>query len=148
MSASSPPLCSPLPRKPKPMSDAQKLIREVHKDHKPSRWRSFSNDNEILRCAKCKTDFGRLTGKNHRNDPDPYDLWAEHVAAEIDKALGGLRPEYIARHESGGGTIHGTLVNAEISMRAYVVRPPGVEDPGSGQLTGIESRWVSGWSAP
>ncbi|MFV8049916.1 hypothetical protein [Mycobacterium sp. 48b] len=72
------------------MSDAQKLINDVHKNHKPSRWRSFSNDNEILRCANCKTDFGRLTGKPRRNDPDPYDLWAEHVAAEIDKALGGL----------------------------------------------------------
>ncbi|APC46660.1 hypothetical protein I5H34_gp083 [Mycobacterium phage Empress] len=69
-----------------------------------------------------------------------------HVAEEIDKALGGLRPEYIARHESGGGTIHGTRVNAEIAMRSYVVFPPGVDDPGSGRLTGIESRWVSGWS--
>ncbi|AER49494.1 hypothetical protein SG4_84 [Mycobacterium phage SG4] len=71
---------------------------------------------------------------------------AAHVAEEIDKALGGLRPEYIARHESGGGTIHGTRVNAEIAMRSYVVFPPGVDDPGSGRLTGIESRWVSGWS--
>ncbi|QDM57465.1 hypothetical protein SEA_MAHAVRAT_81 [Mycobacterium phage Mahavrat] len=72
--------------------------------------------------------------------------YAEHVASEVDKALGGLRPEYIARHESGGGTIHGTRVNAEIAMRSYVVFPPGVDDPGSGRLTGIESRWVSGWS--
>ncbi|AIM49948.1 hypothetical protein SEA_PHOEBUS_74 [Mycobacterium phage Phoebus] len=113
-------------------SEAQNVIADVIGKHRPI----DSRDGEDGLCS-CGWQEGVRWGPP---------TCAEHLAEEIDKALGGLRPEYIARHESGGGTIHGTRVNAEIAMRSYVVFPPGVDDPGSGRLTGIESRWVSGWS--
>ena len=65
--------------------DSGFLTLEAHlAKHRPTRWRSFSNDNEILRC--CGQDFGRLTGKPKRTDPDPYALWAQHVAETYTKA--------------------------------------------------------------
>ncbi len=61
------------------MSELADRIAEQLAEHKPSRWTSCSNGNEILRC--CGQDFGRITGKAKRTDPDPYALWATHVAA-------------------------------------------------------------------
>ncbi|OBK09036.1 hypothetical protein [Mycolicibacterium conceptionense] len=119
------------------MSDAQKLIADAHYAHE---WRG-----ECLGC-RCGWNWPEERTYFCGEEDRISKAHSEHVAAEIDKALGALKPEYIARHESGGGTIHGTLVNAEIAMRSYVVFPPGVDEPGSGRLTGIETRWVSGWS--
>ncbi|MFV8266443.1 hypothetical protein ACNQR9_25840 [Mycolicibacterium peregrinum] len=121
------------------MSDARKLMAKVVSKHRLQYDDWAVRDVDFYTCAcGLKTPLG---------DGAHAEWWDAHLAAEIDKALGGLKPEYIARHESGGGTIHGTLVNAEIAMHSYVVRDPGVEDPGSGMLVGIETRWVSGWQA-
>ncbi|AEJ93161.1 hypothetical protein FDG57_gp086 [Mycobacterium phage Mutaforma13] len=114
-------------------SEAQNVIAEALRGHE---YNGASCGAEYPRHEFCTCGWSGPGESAHE----------QHQAEEIDKALGGLRPEYIARHESGGGTIHGTRVNAEIAMRSYVVFPPGVDDPGSGRLTGIESRWVSGWS--
>lgn len=47
--------------------------------HRPSRWRSFTNDNEILRC--CGLDFGNATRKCKRGDDElAWAQWAEHAA--------------------------------------------------------------------
>lgn len=70
------------------------------------------------------------------------DELADAVIAEL-----GLQQEWITRHESGGGTIHNTSEDAFHRLNTFVVRPPGVEDPGSGRLTGVESRYVTEWVA-
>jgi hypothetical protein len=49
------------------------------REHKPSRWRSFSTDQEILRC--CNQDFGPVVKRIKPGAPDAWDLWADHVAA-------------------------------------------------------------------
>lgn len=49
------------------------------KHHKPSRWRSFTTEMEVLRC--CGQDFGPVTRRPKRGDPDAWDLWADHVVA-------------------------------------------------------------------
>ncbi|QBI98701.1 hypothetical protein SEA_BOBBY_68 [Mycobacterium phage Bobby] len=128
-------------------SEAQNAIAEAMDKHRVERW-SISNADGFrwwTHCVGCGWESESRTSNAEWEELMHADGVA-HLSVEVDKALGGLRPEYIARHESGGGTIHGTRVNAEIAMRSYVVFPPGVDDPGSGRLTGIESRWVSGWS--
>lgn len=59
---------------------------EVLAAHRMTRWRSFSNDNEILRCAACRRDFGRLTGKPRRTDPDLQDEWNAHLLDALKDA--------------------------------------------------------------
>lgn len=44
----------------------QERIAAALKAHQPSRWRSFTNENEILRC--CGQDFGNATRKAVRGD--------------------------------------------------------------------------------
>lgn len=100
---------------------------------------------EVLRRA------GRTCG-NHEPVSGPgeceqCDNSHSKTAAEIDTALGGLTREWITRHESGGGIIRATADMARYDQARYQYRPPGVEDPGSGRLTGIETRWVSRWKA-
>lgn len=65
---------------------------------------------------------------------------ADAVIAEL-----GLRQEWVTRHESGGGRIHSTRADAFHRLNTFVPRPPGVEDPGSGELIGVESRYVTPW---
>lgn len=60
--------------------------------HRPSRWRSFSNDNEVLRC--CGQDFGNATRKARRGDDEQ--AWADW-AAHVEAAAGAERCERPAR---------------------------------------------------
>lgn len=48
------------------MTDAASILAE----HRPRRWRSFTNGNTILRCARCRTDFGNATRKAKRGDEE------------------------------------------------------------------------------
>lgn len=53
--------------------------------HTPSRWRSFSNGNIVLRC--CGQDFGNATKKPKQGDVEKtYADHAAHVADELTKA--------------------------------------------------------------
>jgi hypothetical protein len=55
------------------------VIAETIALHNPSRWRSFTNDNEILSC--CGHDFGNATKRAKRGDNEQaWKDWAEHVA--------------------------------------------------------------------
>lgn len=71
------------------MADLLSLLEEpkvidplaVLLEHKPSRWRSFTNDVEILRC--CGQDFGNYAKKPRRTDKSAYELWAAHVAEAL-----------------------------------------------------------------
>lgn len=47
--------------------------------HRPSRWRSFTTDQEVLRC--CGQDFGPVAKRQKKGAPDAWDQWADHVAA-------------------------------------------------------------------
>jgi hypothetical protein len=71
------------------------------------------------------------------------DPWA--VAVAVVEEL-GLGEEWKTVHESGGGMIHDTRAEAKERFDNFVVRPPGVEDPGSGILTHIASRYVTEWT--
>ncbi|MGO4298272.1 hypothetical protein [Glutamicibacter sp. MCAF14] len=84
-------------------------IQEILEAHKPSRWRSFTNENEILRC--CGKDFGNATKKAKRGDG--HLAWTEfnaHVAEVLDKhmqereaaviaGLAELLDEYRSNHD-------------------------------------------------
>ena len=64
-------------------------MAEVIAAHTPSRWRSFSNDNTVLRC--CGQDFGNATKKAKQGDDEKaYATHAAHVAEELIKAGYGL----------------------------------------------------------
>lgn len=65
------------------MSAAQKLIAEVLRGHQ-IRHDSFSQDWDSWYCTKCR-DKGGWYRHMHAG--------LEHVAAEVDKALGGLAPQ-------------------------------------------------------
>lgn len=56
------------------------------KEHKPSRWRSFTTDEAVLRC--CGQDFGPVSKRRKRDTPDARDEWADHVAAASAKQEG------------------------------------------------------------
>lgn len=63
------------------MSDMADVIAA----HTPTRWRSFTNDNVVLRC--CGTDFGNATKKPNRGDEERAQVaHAAHVADELTKA--------------------------------------------------------------
>lgn len=79
-------------------------------------------------------------------DIEAYDLNLGLLADAVIAGL-GLQPEYCVRHESGGGHVHDDRAQAHHQYNTFVERPPGVEDPGSGQLTGVEIRWVTSWKA-
>lgn len=117
------------------MADITTRIAEVLRRHKPT-WRRIQHPKRadilvnVLACTGCE-----WVGEESDHDA--------HQAAVLVETL-GLTPEYIARHYSGGGTIHHTLTDAQHSMNAY--RPPGVDDPGSGRHTGIETRYVTRWT--
>lgn len=69
------------------MSDDQRVdLALIIAAHQPSRWRSFTNDNEILRC--CGQDFGNPTRKAKRGDSDTaWAAYSEHLALIIAAAL-------------------------------------------------------------
>lgn len=67
-----------------------------------------------------------------------------HAADAVIREL-GLRQEWLVAHESGGGSLCASREKAQREFDAFVERPPGVDDPGSGKLTGIESRYVTEW---
>lgn len=79
------------------MADAQlDLFEEVAvppidaaflKRHQPSRWRSFTTDEEVLRC--CGQDFGPKTARQRKDAPSAWDLWADHVAESGGSSTGG-----------------------------------------------------------
>lgn len=79
----------------------------------------------------------------------------EELADAVIEALPELtapRPlvvhrEWCVRHESGGGRIYSDGKEAHAAFAAFVERPPGVDDPGSGKLTGVDVRWVTDWKA-
>lgn len=65
------------------MSEAQKLMTAVLSDHQ-IRHDSFSQDWDSWYCTKCRNKGGWY---RHMQ------AGLEHVAAEVDKALGGLTPQ-------------------------------------------------------
>jgi len=97
------------------MSDAQKLIAEVLRAH-TDEGRLFTlgdSDWHVVMC-QCGKEFGPPHGIGDH---------AEHVAAEIDKALGGL--------------------GREVSKGTRMCSYPGSGGPCEGKDHG---RWVSGWT--
>ncbi|AEK07866.1 hypothetical protein FDI59_gp092 [Mycobacterium phage Yoshi] len=72
--------------------------------------------------------------------------YADHLASEVDKTLGVLTREYLARHASGGGSIKKTAAEARQHIVDHPPRPSGVDDPPNPGYVGVETRWVSGWS--
>lgn len=49
--------------------------------HQPSRWRSFTTDQEFLRC--CGQDWGSFK-KKRKPEEEAYAEWARHVSDAID----------------------------------------------------------------
>jgi hypothetical protein len=95
-------------------------IAEVLRAHKPSRWRSFTNENEILRC--CGKDFGNATRKPSRDDSEK--AWAEFAAhqAEVLAANGyGKLPEQKVPEVRYATLINGeTELDEVVASNAYV----------------------------
>jgi hypothetical protein len=91
---------------------------------------------EVLRRLDNETTGGDLAS---RSSTSP-EQWAAVLATEL-----GLTQQWLTRHESGGARIFDIEQEAREHFRGFVYRAPGVEDPGSGHLTGIESRFVTGW---
>ncbi|SPX87664.1 Uncharacterised protein [Mycobacteroides abscessus] len=96
-------------------SDAQKLIAEVINAH-PER-RAMGCNGE---------DCGWLAG-SHTPGPQTY---PEHVAAEVDKALGGLTRETRTNSMSSGGYAVNSKTGERTQHSDYR----------------YDSRWVSGWT--
>ncbi|SHW93292.1 Uncharacterised protein [Mycobacteroides abscessus subsp. abscessus] len=112
------------------MSEVQKLMTEVLEQHYLR-----AETNRIGYCGQ-ECDWSGQFGDHPK-----------HLAAEIDKALGGLTREYCARHHSGGGAL-GFTTESDAS-RHIADNPPvpgGVERPPDPGYSGVESRWVSGWT--
>jgi hypothetical protein len=65
---------------------------------------------------------------------------ADLLVAEL-----GLRPDFMVRHESGGGCGFAEESDAREFVDNFAPRPPCVDDPGSGTYTRIEKRWVTRW---
>lgn len=64
------------------------VVEKVHQECIPSRWRSFTNDNTILRCHG--QDFGNATRKANRSDNErAWQEWATHVAERVAAELRG-----------------------------------------------------------
>ncbi len=71
---------------------------------------------------------------------DSHGKTADAVIREL-----GMHQEWLVRHESGGGGICHSREDAQHKFASFKERPPGVDDPGSGRLTGIETRHVTEW---
>lgn len=106
------------------MSAAQKLIAEVLRDHQ-IRHDSFSQDRDSWYCTKCR-DKGGWYRHMHAG--------LEHVAAELDKALGGLTQKV--------GMVHG---ECDCGNECH---PSWCEEKCSSQkLLALKGAyWVSGWT--
>lgn len=122
------------------MSEAQRLMAEVMRVHRFTS-RRINNPNRpgfLLNVEACKgCDWHGI----ERNNPD-HD---GHVAAEIDKALGGLTREYCARHHSGGGAL-GFTTESDAS-RHIADNPPvpgGVERPPDPGYSGAAAGYLVG----
>jgi hypothetical protein len=78
-------LCAPVSR------TCRDEIVALFAEHRPSRWRSFTNDAEILRC--CGQDFGNPTKRLKRfDDGGAWLAFAGHLAG-IAAASGLLRTD-------------------------------------------------------
>ncbi|WP_195167632.1 hypothetical protein [Mycobacteroides abscessus] len=88
------------------MSEAQKLMAEVAADH------THSIDFDFCYCGAQFISGDGITGNGVQD-------WSNHLAAEIDKALGGLRREV-------------TLLNEYAAA--------------NGEAPQHRSYWVSGWT--
>jgi hypothetical protein len=120
------------------MSSIEQRIAEVLREHWPVR-----------------DPNGHING-TVPNSVAVYDCWCEsitntthdavtdHVASVLAAEL-GLRPAFMARHESGGGRGFGEEPDARQFVNTFVPRPPRVDDPGSGTYTHVEKRWVTRW---
>ncbi|WP_131823228.1 hypothetical protein [Mycobacteroides chelonae] len=116
------------------MSDAQKIVAEVLRGHE---YDGAESSPEGVRLEFCACD---------PESPVPEPSHIAHVAAEVDKALGGPKREYCARHHSGGGAL-GFTTKSE-ALRHIADHPPvpgGVERPPDPGYSGVESRWTSSW---
>jgi len=66
------------------------VIARTLREHRPSRWSSFTNDAEILRC--CGTDFGNATRRLKRGDDGgAWEAFADHLADAVRAAILGAR---------------------------------------------------------
>lgn len=124
------------------MPEITERIEGIMREHQFSRWRSFSNGNEILRCAKCKTDFGKLAGTPRPSDPDPYTLWSNHIAPFVANAVVetlGLKPEYAACIEIDGEVL--LLGNDRWLCHGMAASDMWHQAPGSFVGTALVSQW-------
>lgn len=102
------------------MSDAQKLIADVHHYHQ---WRG-----EVLGCG-CGWNWPEERTYFCGEEDRISKAHSEHVAAEIDKALGGLTRETRTNAMSSAGMTVDTKTG-EQTWHSDIRR---------------ESRWASGW---
>lgn len=103
------------------MSDAQKLIADVHHYHQ---WRG-----EVLGCG-CGWNWPEERTYFCGEEDRISKAHSAHVAAEIDKALGGLR-------KING---HGELLPGGILQSVYAI--PGTSTSESKTY----AQWISGWT--
>lgn len=121
------------------MSDAQKLIADVQRQHR----RTLSLDDGLSYCQ------GARAGQCNYLGGDLSDFEA-HVAAEIDKALGGLTREeqWVPVEQSGHRWQPRDQALALAALDLYGARGPMHAADIDSPVDRIdhESRWVSGWS--
>jgi len=88
----------------------REVLIAVISNHRPSSWRSFSNDEVLLRC--CGTDFGRMTGKPKKTDIPAQEQYEAHLRNAI-LAAG------FARRTQDVTTEYGLLLDDEGSMEFF-----------------------------
>lgn len=120
------------------MTEAQKVIAKVADEH------THSIDFDFCYCGVNFFAGDGITGHG-------AEAWSNHLAAEIDKALGGLTQEWTVSGDCsispsrdcdhygdhGPWTCAATAETREEAEKWPVTNSPGAH---------IESRWVSGWS--
>ena len=98
----------------------------IFRNRATNRWKAYQT----------QVDNGRLTEKLS----SPFLHEPTGLAGPME-----VRREWCVRHESGGGRIYDNAQAAFHEFDTFVERPPGVDDPGSGKLTGVEVRYVTEW---
>ncbi|AER49496.1 hypothetical protein SG4_86 [Mycobacterium phage SG4] len=121
-------------------SEAQNVIAEVVAKHEFDGVERDRIRDRIIGLCSC--------GKRVRTHP--RSSHAEHVAEEIDKALGGLTREeqWVPVEESGDRWTGRSREAAEANLKVFSVTGICHDPADDSPLVRIEheARWVSGWS--
>ncbi|AVO25485.1 hypothetical protein SEA_KYKAR_62 [Mycobacterium phage Kykar] len=113
------------------ISEAQNVIAEVAQSHRRD---SFYRGAWFCHC-----------GASYRNTQDG---WAEHLASEVDKALGGLTRRWGVVIEHPPRPADG-YPGAVVELDSYKLREATEitkRDQWPDDCYEVRSRWVSGWS--